>query len=113
MAIPRRNRRAVGQAIAALKAGGLLERSDEAVCALARCSADLLDESLAYQDSKLYAISGMMRTHLVIVEALVRRVTTAAPDDTLAEVIAALSTPLGWPTVGPMGDAVIPGDDRP
>jgi hypothetical protein len=93
--------------IAALRAGGLLEKSDEGICALARASADLLDESLAYRDSKLYAISQMMRTHLVIVEALVGRAVTGHKDDAYSELIAALSTPLGWPGVGPMGDAIV------
>jgi hypothetical protein len=89
--IPRRQRRAVGQAIAALKAGGVLERSDEGVCALARASAELVDEALAYRDQKLYAISNMMRTHLMIVEALRSRAAEAPADQGLMDVIAALS----------------------
>ena len=93
MPIPRRQRRAVGQAIAALKAGGLLERSDEGVCALARASAELVDEALAYRDQKLYAISNMMRTHLLIVEALRSRAGEAPADQGLMDVIAALAMP--------------------
>jgi hypothetical protein len=104
MAIPRRQRRAVGQTIAALKAGGLLERSDESICALARASADLLDQELAYGSQKLYALSGMMRTHLLIIESMVTRATADRPDDGYSELLATLRTPpLGW-TVG-NGDA--------
>jgi hypothetical protein len=89
--------------IKALRAGGLLERSDEGICALAKASADALDEALAYGE-KLYAISGMMRTHLVIIEALVGR--AAGADDKLAEVLAAIAA---TPT-GTMGDAVVDDD---
>jgi len=91
--IPRRNRRAVGQAIAGLKAGGLLEKSDEAVCALARASAEILDETLAYGDAKLYAVSQMMRTHLMIVEALRNRKADEPVDEGMMAVIEALSMP--------------------
>jgi hypothetical protein len=79
-----------------LKAGGLLEKSDEAVCALARASAELVDEALAYRDQKLYAISNMMRTHLQIIEALRSRQESAPVDQGLLDVIAALSTPPGY-----------------
>jgi hypothetical protein len=104
MPIPRRNRRAVGQTIAALRAGGLLEKSDQAICVLAQASADLLDQELAYGSQKLYALSGMLRTHLLIVEALVTRATADVPDDGYSELLATLRTPpLGW-TVG-NGDA--------
>jgi hypothetical protein len=96
VAIPRRQRRAVGQAINALKAGGLLEKTDEGVCALARASAELLDETLAYGEVKLYALSNMMRTHLMIVEALRSRAAEAPADQGLMDVIAALSTPPGY-----------------
>jgi hypothetical protein len=104
VAIPRKNRRAVGQAIGALKAGGLIEKSDEAVCALARASADILDDALAFGDAKLYAVSGMMRTHLLIVEALRSRRGADDGDNAYAEVIAALASPLG-DAPGGMGDA--------
>jgi hypothetical protein len=104
MPIPRRNRRAVGQTIAALRAGGLLEKSDQAICVLAQESADLLDRELAYGTEKLYALSGAMRTHLMIIEAMVARATADQPDDGYAELLATLRTPpLGW-TVG-NGDA--------
>ena len=78
MAIPRRNRRGVGQAISALKAGGLSEKSDESVCALARASAEVLDDALAFGDVKACALSNLMRTHLMICEALRSR---RGPDD--------------------------------
>ena len=78
MAIPRRNRRGVGQAISALKAGGLPEKSDESVCALARASAEVLDDALAFGDVKACALSNLMRTHLMICEALRSR---RGPDD--------------------------------
>jgi len=78
VAIPRRNRRGVGQAISALKAGGLSEKSDESVCALARASAEVLDDALAFGDVKACALSNLMRTHLMICEALRSR---RGPDD--------------------------------
>ena len=92
MAIPRRNRRAVGIVVGALRAGGVLERSDEALCTLARCSADSLDFALAYGE-KLYAISAAMRTHLQIVEALVGRARSDSDGDGIAELIAYLNSP--------------------
>jgi hypothetical protein len=109
--IPRRNRRAVGQAINALKAGGLLEKTDEGICALARASAELLDETLAYGEVKLYALSNMMRTHLMIVEALRSRSGEAPADQGLMDVIAALS--IGPTYAGADEDKPFPGPDYP
>jgi hypothetical protein len=96
MVVPRRNRRAVSAVIGSLRKGGLLERSDEGVCTLARCSADALDDALAYGE-KLYAVSSMMRTHLQILEALVGRAAAGA-DDGMGEV-------LSWLRNMPLGDA--------
>jgi hypothetical protein len=96
MQIPRRNRRAVAVTIRALKAGGLLEPCDEALSTLARVSADTLDEALAFGTERLYAVSGMMRSHLLIVEALVARATSdAESDEELAELLAALDSMRG------------------
>jgi hypothetical protein len=79
-----------------LRAGGLLEPSDEALSTLARVSADTLDEALAYGQERLYAISGMMRSHLVIVEALVSRAASGSDSDaTMAELLAALAVVTG------------------
>jgi hypothetical protein len=81
----------VGTTIKALRAGGLLETSDEAICTLARVSADCLDEALAYGTEKLYAISGMMKAHLSICEALVGRTTAGGDSDGIAEFFTALA----------------------
>jgi hypothetical protein len=79
--------------IGALRTGGLLERSDEGVCALARASADALDDALAYGE-KLYAVSSMMRTHLMIVEALTGRARfQPGDDDGVNELLAVLQDP--------------------
>jgi hypothetical protein len=78
--------------IGALTTGGVLERSDEALCALARCSADALDFALAYGE-KLYAVSAMMRTHLQIVEGLAGRARSDGEGDGASELIAYLNSP--------------------
>ena len=75
-----------------MRAGGVLERSDEALCTLARCSADSLDFALAYGE-KLYAISAAMRTHLQIVEALVGRARSDGDSDGISELLAYLNSP--------------------
>jgi hypothetical protein len=115
--IPRRQRRAVGQAISALKAGGVLERSDEGVCALARASAEILDDALAYGDVKAYALSNLMRTHLLIVEALRSRAESAPVDQGLMDVIAAMSIGASYAGANEDGDfdgshGYPPGDPR-
>ena len=100
----RRNRRAVGQSITALKAGGLLEKSDESVCARARASAEVLDDALAFGDAKAYALSNLMRTHLMICEALRSRWGPDDGDNAYGEVIAGPSAPFRC-APGDMGDA--------
>jgi len=100
----RRNRRAVGQSITDLKAGGLLEKSDESVCARARASAEVLDDALAFGDVKACALSNLMRTHLMICEALRSRRDPDDGDNAYAEVIAGPSAPLSC-APGGMGDA--------
>jgi hypothetical protein len=110
MVVPRRNRRAVAVVIRALRTGGLLERSDEGICALARASADALDEALAYGE-KLYAVSSMMRTHLQIVEALVGRASfnSSGTDSGMDEFLAFMRSPAA------LGDAPeeFPGETPP
>jgi hypothetical protein len=86
----------VAVTIGALKAGGLLEPCDEALATLARVSADTLDESLAYGTERLYAISGMMKAHLAIVESLVSRATSDVDEEgELAGLLTALSNITG------------------
>jgi hypothetical protein len=102
VAIPTRNRRATGTTIKALKSTGRLEHCDEALMGLARCSADALDQALAYE-SKAYAIAAVGRWHLMVLQALLGRPEEQG-DSAYAEVIAALSGPLGY-APGGMGDA--------
>jgi hypothetical protein len=87
----------VAVVIKALRTGGLLEPPDEGLCILARCSADALDDALAYGE-KLYAISSQMRTHLLVLEALVGRASFHATDqpDTLDEVLAWMRSPAAF-----------------
>jgi hypothetical protein len=93
--VKRPNRTATGRAIAALKAGGRLEPVDDAVVGLARATADLLDEAIADPAEKAYAVAALGRLHLAAVMALTGKVAADA-DAGLSEVIAALSTPLGY-----------------
>jgi hypothetical protein len=102
MRVPRPNRRAVGITVRALRSTGLLERSDEALIALAKVSADALDESLAYGE-KGYAISGLLRSHLLVVQALLDRTTVGSDEGAeLATIMAAINSV----TIGPKGDAL-------
>jgi hypothetical protein len=89
MPIPRPNRRAVASTVRALRLTGRLEKVDESVIALARMSADLLDEARAYEHEKLYALTGHMRVHLSILQVLIGR--EEHVDNDLAELLAGLS----------------------
>jgi hypothetical protein len=89
MPIPRPNRRAVASTVRALRSTGRLEKVDESVIALARMSADLLDEARAYEHEKLYAVTQHMRVHLSILQALIGR--EEHVDTDLAELLGNLS----------------------
>jgi hypothetical protein len=77
-----------------------LERCDEGLIGLARCSADALDQALAYE-GKAYAVAQAGRWHLMVLQALLGRPEEQG-DSAYAEIIAALAAPMGY---APMGDA--------
>jgi hypothetical protein len=94
------NRTATRRSIAALRSGGRLEPVDDGVVGLAVTTADLLDAAIADPDEKAYAVAALGRLHLASLLALSGKVPADA-DAGLAEVIAALSTPLGYPAQRP------------
>jgi hypothetical protein len=72
---------------------------------------------LAYEDAKLYAVSNLLRTHLMIVEALRSRAESAPVDQGLLDVIAALSMGATYGDANEDGDfdgshGYPPGDPR-
>jgi hypothetical protein len=81
--------------VAALRAGGRLVEVDEARIGLARATADLFDQAIADPEEKAYAVAALGRLHLAALMALEGREGGDA-DIGLSEVIAALSTPLGY-----------------
>jgi len=91
----RPNRTATRRTIRALRDGGRLEPTDDAMVGLAMTTADLLDEAVADPDEKTYAVAALGRLHLATVMALQGRESGDA-DGGLSEVIAALSTPMGY-----------------
>ena len=91
------NRLATRRTVAALRAGGRLESADDGVVGLAMSTAELLDAAIADPDEKAYAVAALGRLHLAALVALSGKVPADA-DVGLAEVIAALSTPMGYPT---------------
>jgi hypothetical protein len=97
--VRRANRNATRATITALQAGGRLEGIDTALVGLARVTADMLDEAMA-DDEKSYALAALGRLHLQTVLALTGK-DSGTGDAGLAEIIAALSTPLGYPTDQP------------
>ena len=94
------NRTAVGRTIRALQATGRLELADAAVIGLARATADLLDAAIADPLEPAYARAALGRLHLSTVQALTGK-GGADGDAALADVIAALSTPMGYATEQP------------
>jgi hypothetical protein len=98
--VRRQNRTATARTIAALRAGGRLVDVDEATIGLAKATADLFDEAIADPEEKAYAVAALGRLHLAAVMALQGREGGDA-DIGLSEVIAALSTPLGYAGDGP------------
>jgi hypothetical protein len=62
---------------------------------LTKATADLLDQAIADPEEKAYAVAALGRLHLSALMALLGRETGDA-DIGLSEVIAALSTPLGY-----------------
>jgi hypothetical protein len=98
--VRRANRIATRRSIAALRSGGRLEPADDGVVGLAVTTADLLDAALDDPDEKAYAVAALGRLHLAALLALSGKVPADA-DAGLADVIAALSTPLGYPAERP------------
>ena len=92
------NRLATRRTVAALRSGGRLEGADDGVVGLALSTADLLDAAIGDPEEKAYAVAALGRLHLAALVALSGKVPADA-DVGLAEVIAALSTPLGHPEV--------------
>jgi hypothetical protein len=93
--VRRQNRTATRRTIVALRYVGRLAEVDEAVVGLAQATADLLDEAIADPDEKTYAVAAIGRLHLAALMALQGR-ESGDVDAGLSEVIAALSTPLGY-----------------
>ena len=90
------NRLATNRTIKGLAAGGRLEAVDEGLIGLARASADLLDAAMADPEEKSYALAALGRLHLQTLLALTGK-DSGDGGSGLAEIIAALSTPLGYP----------------
>ena len=90
------NRLATRRTVAALRSGGRLEGADDGVVGLALSTADLLDAAIGDPEEKAYAVAALGRLHLAALVALSGKVPADA-DVGLAEVIAALSTPMGYP----------------
>jgi hypothetical protein len=84
---------ATSRTIAALKTTGKLERCDEGLLSLARCSADVLDDAINYGE-KLYSVAAAGRWHLAVLQTLLGRV-PAEPEDDLAALLASMSTMTG------------------
>jgi hypothetical protein len=94
------NRLATRRTVAALRSGGRLEGADDGVVGLALSTAELLDAAIGDPEEKAYAVAALGRLHLAALIALSGKVPADA-DAGLAEVIAALSTPMGYPTQQP------------
>src|SRR6516225_7003937 len=95
-----RNRLATKKTISAMAAGGRLEGVDEGLVGLALTTADLFDGVLDDPDEAAYARAAVGRLHLATLSALVGK-EEASADAGISEVIAALSTPLGYATDQP------------
>jgi hypothetical protein len=93
--VRRPNRTSTRRAVTALRNGGRLAEADEGVIGLATATADLFDEAIADPEEKTYAVAAIGRLHLSALMALQGR-DTPDVDAGLSEVIAALSTPLGY-----------------
>jgi hypothetical protein len=78
--------------VKALKAGGRLDRVDEALIVLARTSAQALDDSVRNLE-RSYAISACVRSHLTVVLALLGRFGVEPEDAGMAELLAFLQDP--------------------
>jgi len=96
--VRRRNSDATERTIKALSKGGRLEPVDDAMVGLARATAQLLDHAIGDPDEPTYARAAVVRAHLAALVALTGK-ETADVDAGIAEVVAALSTPLGKPTL--------------
>jgi len=90
-----KNRLATKKTVVAMRAGGRLEPIDSGIVGLASATADLLDAAIADPDEPTYAVAALGRLHLATLTALVGK-EEASVDAGLAEVIATLSTPLGY-----------------
>ena len=93
--VRRPNRTATRRTIRALRVGGRLVEVDEAMIGLAVATADLLDEAISDPEEKTYAVAALGRLHLATILALQGREGSDS-DIGLSEVIAALSTPMGY-----------------
>jgi hypothetical protein len=98
---------AARRTVAALKKRRALEEVDELKIQNVYFTADQLDHLNPLASPAM--IASMTRAHLAACQALFGQ-EPANNDDALAEVIAALSTPLGY--AGPMGDAPEDGEYR-
>jgi hypothetical protein len=67
---------------------------------------DTLDQTIASPAH----LASILRAHQAGLKLLLGR-DDSSNDDGLSEVLAALQTPLGWPAVGPRGDAVVVEDE--
>jgi hypothetical protein len=94
--VRRRNTDATERTIKALARGGRLEPVDDAMVGLARATAQLLDQAIGDPEEKTYAVAALGRLHLATLMALTGR-EDADVDAGIAEVIAALSTSVGYP----------------
>jgi hypothetical protein len=95
-----KNRLATNKTVRAMAAGGRLEGVDEGLVGLAQTTADLFDAALADPDEPTYARAAVGRLHLAALTALVGK-EEASADAGIAEIIGALSTPLGYATDQP------------
>ena len=95
-----RNRAATNKTVRAMAAGGRLEGIDQGLVGLAQTTADLFDAALDDPDEPTYARAAVGRLHLAALTALVGK-EEAGVDTGISEVIAALSTPLGYATDQP------------
>jgi hypothetical protein len=83
---------------------------------LARCSADALDQALAYE-GRAYAVAAVGRWHLLVLQALLQRTEEQVPDAALMDVIAAMSIGATYAGANEDGDfdgshGYPPGDPR-
>lgn len=88
-----RARRGLDASIAAWRAGGLLEPSDDALIALARITADNLDAAERDSEESRYTVGALAGRHRDVLLAIYdrHRYTDAGP--TLAELLAAVDDP--------------------